>query len=207
MSEVIQKITLYDLLGYTIPGTILVSVSIYLFYFKDLLNLITNYDQFAGYLFAALIVSGYICGLAIAEVFAILFSLPVKSKWFSKGNGIEDIGYDIISDALTRAGILKNSTRIQDLRSTMKYMGYIYGIIQADSKYSRLHNYASLELVCGNMAIVSIACFGLYAYAVGKWQMVMIGLLFGCIFFANYHKLYWRKHFYVLCWFVEKYSV
>ncbi len=207
MSEVIQKITLYDLLGYTVPGTILVSVYIYLFYLKDHLDLITKYGQFAGYLFAALIVSGYICGLAIAEVFAILCSLPVKSKWFAKGNGIENIGYDNISDALARAGILKDPERIQDLKSTMKYMGYMYGIIQTDSKYTRLHNYASLELVCGNMAIVSIACFGLYAYAAGRWQLVIIGLLIGCIFFANYHKLYWRKHFYVLCWFVEKYSV
>ena len=84
MSEVIQKITLYDLLGYTVPGTILVSVYFYLFYLKDHLDLITKYGQFAGYLFAALIVSGYICGLAIAEVFAILCSLPVKSKWFAR---------------------------------------------------------------------------------------------------------------------------
>lgn len=204
MSSVIEKITLYDLLGYTVPGTILVSAAVYLFYLRDHGEEAAAYAQFSGYLFTALVFLGYLAGIAVAEIFAVISSLFRKCGWFQKGNGIADIGFDGITKALIHAGVLARGSSVSSADQVMKHMGYMYGTVQADPKYARLHNYASSELVSGNMSMVSAVCAGMYVYITRDWRILVFGLLLAGIFLMNYHKMYWRKHFYVICWFVEK---
>lgn len=207
MSNIIEKITLYDLLGYTVPGTILVTIWGYVY-----LNNICMIDSFldcckdyAGYLFTALFICGYVIGIAISELTYILSKIIEKREWFMKENEIGIIGYNIIAKALKQAGLIQDENEIKNMKDAQKYIRCIYGIMQADSKYSRLHNYASSELICRNLSFVALNC-GIAVFCVtNKYIAILFGIILAGIYMERWKKQHWRKKFYTVSWFVDKY--
>lgn len=69
--EVLQKITIYDLLGYTVPGTIMVGVLEVCFFSSWLFD-----EKYLGYICGATILLGYVLGMMIAEMGQCDFDHP-----------------------------------------------------------------------------------------------------------------------------------
>lgn len=72
--EVLQKITIYDLLGYTVPGSILIGIMVICFYKPDIQFLLGTYEKQWGYIFAVIILLGYVTGLVLAQFGKIFFA-------------------------------------------------------------------------------------------------------------------------------------
>ena len=79
------------------------------------------------------------------------------------------------------------------------------GEIQADSQYSRLHNYASAELLYKNMVVVSVLAMGI---GVGQQNMteIIIGAVSVVLFARRWIRFAERSRGYTICWFVQKYD-
>lgn len=208
MSNIIEKITLYDLLGYTVPGTILLSIwgYVYLVSINQEVRFFICYRNYAGYLLAALVVLGYVIGIAMSEITYIVAGKIEKMKWFKSENEINKIGHTVIARALKQAGMISNENEIPNMEAVEKYMRYMYGIIQVDTKYGRLHNYASSELICRNMSFAAFTC-GIAVFIVAReWIVILCGIILTGAYLCRWRKQYWRKKFYVVSWFVEKYT-
>ena len=81
----------------------------------------------------------------------------------------------------------------------------MYSEIQADSQYSRLHNYASAELLYKNMVVVSVLAMGI---GVGQQNMteIIIGAVSVVLFARRWIRFAERSRGYAICWFVQKYD-
>lgn len=208
MSNIIEKITLYDLLGYTIPGTILLSVCgyVYLVSIGQEVSFFVRYRNYTGYLMAALIILGYVIGIAMSEITYCVAEKIKNDKWFNSKNKIEKIGYTTIAKALKRAGMIQDENVISNFETLENYIKYMYGIIQVDSKYARLHNYASSELICRNMSFVAFTCGIAIYFVVRECTVIICGIILTGAYMCRWRKQYWAKKFYTVSWFVEKYT-
>lgn len=141
MDSVFEKITLYDLFAYFVPGFVfmcLICVS-----FSP--GLLTHYDPvvwdgLTGYVTFAFFVFDYVAGIAISSVTDFLCN-----KIFRKPEEIDEIG---LKRALLNSGLqLDEITGIGEGKQPIpqNIALYIYADIQADSNYKRIHNYASSE--------------------------------------------------------------
>ena len=72
--EVLQKITIYDLLGYTVPGTIMVGVLEACFFSSWLFD--EKYENYLVSICEATILLGYVLGMMIAEMGQCDFDHP-----------------------------------------------------------------------------------------------------------------------------------
>ena len=212
--EVLQKITIYDLLGYTVPGTIMVGVLEVCFFSSWLFD-----EKYLGYICGATILLGYVLGMVIAEITSLIYE-KVWKKVLAKINRpcqegeLNNLGKEVVTKALIQAGIIENGTELS-LSDIEKYYSYMYADIQSDPKYARVHNYASSELVCKNTAFVllisSILCIfrknvldSENETAIAIAVIVVVGSLGGFILFLRYLKQKNRKNTYTLDWFVQK---
>lgn len=237
--EVLQKITIYDLLGYTVPGTILVGIMEICFVLPRLS--MQDCEKYIGYICAVTILMGYVTGIAISELAGMIFSIirklaeiafPKVKTWIEKfplavqmlvkkiflkirkSSEIENIEAAIVTTALINAKIIQGSPQPLTAKDIKKYYGYMYACVQTDANYSRIHNYASSELVCKNLAIVFLISTILlckfrasmiFRLGLTTGRVMLIGLV-GAIFCAKRGlKQESRKDDYMIDWFVQKY--
>lgn len=202
--EVLQKITLYDLLGYAVPGTVLVigAGACMLGETEDM----SLYGDYAGYISAGIILLGYILGIAISEMSEFLGSFIKKTTWFQKKKRAGNLDKEVVADALEKAGVLKNKSDALSSEKLNSYSTYMYSEIQADSNYSRIHNYASAGLTCRNMALVALLltivwCMNLETH---KICTGFAGIFLAWMFLRRWRKQCWKKEEYTVNWFVQK---
>lgn len=210
MSSVIEKITLYDLLGYAIPGTVFIGLIGWACVMRWDIDFLEKYKDYTGYVIAVWLVLGYVFGIVISEIMSSFFELFIKdSGWFQKRSAIVGNDYKAIAKALVKAGLIQNKKEIQSMNDAMKYMTYMYSIIQSDPKYNRVHNYASLELLCKNMAFVfgvgSIAALWCIKECCILIVLLALFLISSFMFARRWRKVYWKKRSYTISWFVDKY--
>lgn len=207
MSNIIEKITLYDLLGYTLPGTVLVGAwsCAYLISAGWELCSFAECKDYAGYILAALLVSGYAIGIALSEVTYLCSKWIEKTEWFQNGNEIDKIGYTVIAEALANAGLIQKTNETSNKAAVKKYMKTMHAMTQTDSRYSRLHNYASSELLCRNLAFDALGCGAAVFKVTGNVAAVLCGIFLAVVYIIRWRKQYWNKKYYVVSWFVEKY--
>lgn len=203
MDNFFEKFTLYDLLGYTIPGTILLVVMA-----KDVL--IKAYElelleNFMIYICLTALVLGYCIGVAVAGVVRAFETVILKSKFCNYE--FEKIGYEAIKRALYNAGVINENTEVNSEEDVQKHLGYMYGEIQSKAKYKRLHNYAAMELFCENMSFVC----GLSTVIISirdnaSCWIVVCGVLLVCLFGFQANTFNERKDFYAVAWFVKSHK-
>lgn len=246
--EVLQKITVYDLLGYTVPGTIMVYV-IQICFYRNRIN-IDKLGQNLGYYFAVIILLGYVTGMILSEISNVLcgiknlilyfgrkLSARIKNKSFETENicfkllelmdklmrnisqirnifsgeqkELSTIGCDKTVEALIAAGIVQKGTILSE-DEIEKYIGYMFADIQSDASYSRVHNYASSELVCKNLAIVvalsSVLLFRYRPTLLINRGGIGIGLLSALLLYCRGIRQKNRKLDYTLDWFIQKHT-
>lgn len=202
--ELLQKLTLYDLFGYTLPGVIAL-----LLYNGDLSYLADNLTLGGLVL---LIVLGYVAGVAITELADCLECLLNKvlgdnmiNKYWENICKVYGISEAKVNVALKKANLIENTMNDSADVMVKRYMTYMYSEIQADSQYSRLHNYASAELLYKNMVVVSVLAMGI---GVGQQSMteIIIGAVSVALFARRWIRFAERSRGYAICWFVQKYD-
>ena len=210
MDSVFEKITLYDLFAYFVPGfafMCLVSAGF-------LPGILAHYnsavwDGMAGYVSFVFLMFSYVVGIAISSVTEF-----ACRKIFHRMEAIDLTG---LKRALLNSGL--NSDEITYLGEGKQPIPqnialYIYADMQADSNYKRIHNYTSSESLYRNL-------FG--AFLLGGLLTELLGFLEGwpmlaqikyiyageaglaIIFLSRWKRFRKKKMEYAVRWFVGKY--
>lgn len=193
--ELLQKITLYDILGYTFPGCTLLYIWNY--------SKISEVRQESFFFIGMFLVLGFVLGIIVSESGVILCDCLAEK--FEK-NFIDNIKIplDVIERAFLKSGIISVTSTDFSLKIVKERFPEIYADIQTDKNYSRLHNYASAELLYRNMAVVSMVCGIKYACEVEKFELAVC--VVSCtLFFRRWWRFYKKKNSYCLAWYVQKY--
>lgn len=197
--ELLQKLTLYDLLGYTLPGSALILILQY-----DCI-LQQEYGEGFPYLmyFVYVLILGYLLGIMISEIMRqILDIIFDEKKVWKKVCSKYAVTSEKIKDALIAANLTDSS---EDENKVSKYKSQMYSDIQVDPAYSRIHNYASAELLYKNMIFVTIVCSvaGIIQNTPFLFGVGVVGII---CFGMRWKRFYEKKVGYMLCWFIKKYS-
>lgn len=197
--ELLQKLTLYDLVGYALPGTIFWCLT----YWDEINNKLPLTEEGSLKGWVLLILIGYVTGILISEIAErILKKIPARVT-IQEFMGELAISEDAMSVALKKANILSDGEKM-NASILKKCIFPIYANIQTDSSFYRLHNYASAALLYKNMAIV----FAVYA-CIMIWNMdikCIFGILGTILFYGRCKRFDEKKVGYALCWFVQKYG-
>ncbi len=200
--EVLQKLTLYDLLGYALPGAVLLLV-----YGKDHLDAVSDEGAKGGIL---LLLFGFLIGIAISEIMQWmewgLRKVRGKKQWLKLCEKYS-LTAERMGQALKNAQMIKASDKDTEdisLEDCREYQAAVYADIQTDPKYSRIHNYASAALLYKNMVFVT--AFGVWRVW-GNWEPKEVAflLIVSLCFFARWVRFREKKVGYAMCWFVDKY--
>lgn len=202
--ELLQKLTLYDLLGYTLPGVAFLGICISNGFLPELEQ---AQDSGAVY-WCAIIILGYIVGIIMTELMELCGKLCKKiglNKQYS--DQIMEI-YGISELELKKALEKSKGMNIEQCNNggelLHKYRSYIYSDIQMDEQYSRLHNYASAELLYKNMTFVFAAALVMAVLQL-VWSNIIISVIGMVCFLIRFRQFHERKIGYAACWFVQKY--
>lgn len=195
--ELLEKITLYDLLGYTLPGCVLLYV----------LGVFEDPGSGAGFFSVMVfIVIGYVTGILISEASAWL----TGGKTFSeklKRTAEKKIKPDpeTVKRALMKANVLPDPAPAADMDLVWNYFAVMYADIQIDGSYSRIHNYASAVPLYKNMAVVSAVCIVAYALR-QQWIFCVVSAAAAILFVHRWRRFEIKKILYTVSWYVQKYS-
>ena len=202
--ELLQKLTLYDLFGYTLPGVIAL-----LLYNGDLSYLADNLTLGGLVL---LIVLGYVVGVVFTELADCIVCLLNKvlgdnmiNKYWENICKVYGISDAKVNDALQKAKLIESPLNDSEGAMARRYMTFMYSEIQADSQYSRLHNYASAELLYKNMVLVSVLAMGIGVVQQNMTEII-IGAVSVVLFARRWIRFAERSRGYAICWFVQKYD-
>ncbi len=205
MESFLEKVTLYDFYGYTLPGCyflLLTSAS----RAKQVFGLLIKYKDTALYLFFVFLLLGFVAGLLFTQISSVVFGKilkPDRSHYMSQES--LGISFGLIQKALFHAGLIDDSQKI-DGANLGKYGWVMFSDIQVDPKYRRLHNYASMELLFKNMSLASAIGGVLVSWSMG-WAWLYLPC-FGAAVLLGWQGCQFtvKKEVYTLFWFVEKYA-
>ena len=224
MNSAIEKITLYDFFGYLIPGLtfLLLAAAGPVFEYKEMQELIADNT---GIVVSVSLLCGFVCGLVLSEVFGLISDIykKAKKKYFAGNGETQKSELDVLEEG---SGINKESIRRAIERSgykrghnsSGKILSIMYGNIQADEQYKRIHNYASSEVLAKNLAtavlagglaeIIWMALTGNRLFS--KGVSGLISVIWLCVFLLlvrRYRKFGKKKERYTVIWFVQKYRI
>lgn len=207
MSGFLEKITLYDLLGYTIPGFAFVLIMLYGLYSPDTLILLETYKSFNGFFAIVLLVVSYSVGIALSELGRVVDW--IISKVLKKGYTFDNM--ESIKRAMENSKFWEEQTDMEVNASAIKMM---YSDIQTDENYKRIHNYASAGVMYKNMftslflgdtiLLIRHMFFGKnYPYFT-----ICFCVLFSLylIFFVRWRRFEEKRNNYTINWFIKKYT-
>lgn len=226
MESLIEKITLYDILGYFIPGSLFLCLLVFgtLPEFLKLTLDISN--ECMAYVGFVLVVFSYVFGIAISTIARWGCSLI---RWICKTLPFVNIDIKVESDtiesALIKSGVSKSEIDLQkkelgvnkgkSVALIKAFSTRVYADIQTDTDYKRIHNYASSEAMYKNLAF---ACWSgaVIPYVLKKIADLQINsrmnlfcvfeIILGIIFLFRWNRFYRKKVEYTWYWFVKKYS-
>lgn len=226
MESLLEKITLYDILGYFIPGALFWSLLICGMFpeFKKITSEIGGDNiTYFGFIF---VIFSYVFGIAISSVSRRICWVIQN---FGNKNHLDNINItvnpSVLEAALIRSGISeseieKENNKLKDRNektsSLVKaFSARVFADIQTDTNYKRIHNYSSSESMYKNLAF---AFFGgaILPYILKHFadlevssQMnlfCIIEIIIGVIFLFRWHRFYRKKIEYTWYWFIKKYS-
>lgn len=201
MDSIIEKITLYDILGYLVPGcTFLTFVLIRVFWGADS-NKMAYFKDGKGLFWGFFILAGYVSGIIISELARLLFFVLLK---FLKCCGIkqnEIIEECLLKEVLIAGNVIKADNQERELFP--KYFKVIYSNIQTDPAYRRIHNYASAEISCKNLSVALLLICAVY----WKFSGIIGSACIVSSFILAMRSLRFmrKKREYAVLWYVQKY--
>lgn len=203
--DLIKNLTLYDLLGYTFPGVILLEV---IQFHIDVFGKISVDGILAGIL-------GFVMGIVMAEFmdFIVTAVRGIHRRIRSRNHKLPDAGplqkccetigitREMLTRKLVESGMLPEGMK-PSFGEMEKYGKRIYAHIQKDAG-GRIHNYASAVLLYKNLVMVScvMAVLGCYSRRIVE---IIVGAVCCLAFFRRYRRFDRKVQEYALSWFLEE---
>jgi hypothetical protein len=219
MDSIIEKITMYDILGYMVPGLLFLILGFSETIFKSVSNgkfQIEKFGDFSAIIMLVVMVVAYASGIAMSEMMrwlCILFQKLAPKQM--KSSDIHSFNPQV-KQALKNSKYLLNEDEKGDVDIDYadKYFEAMYADIQADKNYSRIHNYASSECFYKNLAMATALGFVVNVFVLGgnyggiaePCQETVVAVILVVVFLKRYARFVGKKKWYTMRWFVEKYN-
>ncbi len=203
MNSVFEKVTLYDLLGYMVPGAVFVLLGITEPLFRLGSDEQKILSDFEGYFMTVFVIISYTSGIVLSEIARWVSCLI--DKVFGRKYTFENT--EAVKLALEKSHLVDRQ-KLQGALDSRKYFKIMYGVIQQEKDYGRIHGYASSEILYKNLAMA----FGLNAIlriGFSKIYSVPGGIIIcsaiAVIFFIRWRRFRDKKVKYTELWFRKKY--
>lgn len=213
MSSVVEKITLYDLLGYMVPGAVFLFVLVGNYFLTMPKEILQCYEKYVGMIAFVFVVCSYVCGILISELARYVFAVYTFFEKYSLDE-IEMKEFEKklpLKKALQESQLIEGQINMADADAVKHYTKIMYGDIQADEKFKRIHNYTSAEVLYKNLSMAFLLCavlagFGWSSWPAGQVTLPVAGCLIAAfVFMVRSFDFNCKKRRYTLIWFVEKY--
>ncbi|MCB6545885.1 hypothetical protein [Blautia glucerasea] len=229
MDNIFEKVTLYDILGYLVPGLLFEILSMVIFTLKYVyalgnipktqivLKILENSKNISGIITLGIIILAYCIGLVISEFGNLIENLwrcigkKEKKDWLKRVEKNIIVADEEIKEALIATGNY-NETKLLGTDLQNDYNRFMYATIQKDEKYKRIHNYSSAKLLYRNLmcAIVfaQIATCLFIRGGIGIWlnAYILVPCCVGILVLGmRWRRFYWKTIEYTKVWFVERY--
>lgn len=220
MGSVIEKITLYDILGYMLPGGLLEIIigSEYLMeqYIQEKTKRVSRIIDYDGS-YKMVIAVAYCAGIVISEIFERIIRQIFGEYTIRKSDS--GISEETLKKALKNSGMvtdgeLRNAQKLSVYNLQKEYGMLMFGEIQNEKQYQRIHNYASGKTMYLNL-FGAMAIGGIYIIihliilkTLGLKELVYGVIYAGAMiaFLCRYFTFKRKQEEYTRIWFVEKYT-
>ena len=232
MDSLAEKVTLYDLLGYLFPGCIMDLMILAGLYHKytDWFSKFSVKECPVGFYLAFFGIS-YLAGLTLSELSTWIVSFynayaaerikKIKKavmKWGRNGRApeadgaVKEIGQTGISverlaEALEKSGVEGGRDEIKrkiEIDGWKIYKARMYGAIQYKGEYKRIHNYASMKVLCKNLVLaLVVGQVVLRLCGVFSWIFLAVVVPVAVLLMARGIRFGRKKNMYTVIWFTD----
>lgn len=216
MNSIIEKITLYDFFGYLIPGSVFMSLLLVRLIQGLGSDGLTDLKDFKSQLTVIFLLWSFLSGLILSELARVISDFVdkrgLKDTYVNSVKKAANIDESMLKEAIKKSKLVENGDLIQNT-NLLNYLPMIYGAVQSDEKYKRLHNYASSETMYKNLtAAVLLGGIPEILFLPQKLQcgiiagIVVVWILSVILLMRRYYRFRIKKSAYSLIWFIEKYQ-
>lgn len=216
MNSIIEKITLYDFFGYLIPGSVFMSLLLVRLIQELGSDGLTDLKDFKSQLTVLFLLWSFLSGLILSELARVISDFVdkrgLKDTYVNSVKKAANIDESMLKEAIKKSKLVENGDLIQNT-NLLNYLPMIYGTVQSDEKYKRLHNYASSETMYKNLtAAVLLGGIPEILFLPQKLQcgiiagIVVVWILSVILLMRRYYRFRIKKSAYSLIWFIEKYQ-
>lgn len=216
MNSIIEKITLYDFFGYLIPGSVFMSLLLVRLIQELGSDGLTDLKDFKSQLTVLFLLWSFLSGLILSELARVISDFAdkrgLKDRYVNSVKKTANIDESMLKEAIKKSKLVENGDLIQNT-DLLNYLPMIYGTVQSDEKYKRLHNYASSETMYKNLtAAVLLGGIPEILFLPQKLQcgiiagIVVVWILSVILLMRRYYRFRIKKSAYSLIWFIEKYQ-
>lgn len=216
MNSIIEKITLYDFFGYLIPGSVFMSLLLVRLIQELGSDGLTDLKDFKSQLTVLFLLWSFLSGLILSELARVISDFVdkrgLKDRYVNSVKKAANIDESMLKEAIKKSKLVENGDLIQNT-NLLNYLPMIYGTIQSDEKYKRLHNYASSETMYKNLtAAVLLGGIPEILFLPQKLQcgiiagIVVVWIFSVILLMRRYYRFRIKKSAYSLIWFIEKYQ-
>lgn len=216
MNSIIEKITLYDFFGYLIPGSVFMSLLLVRLLQELGSDGLTDLKDFKSQLTVLFLLWSFLSGLILSELARVISDFAdkrgLKDRYVNSVKKTANIDGSMLKEAIKKSKLVENGDLIQNT-DFLNYLPMIYGTVQSDEKYKRLHNYASSETMYKNLtAAVLLGGIPEILFLPQKLQcgiiagIVVVWILSVILLMRRYYRFRIKKSAYSLIWFIEKYQ-
>lgn len=216
MNSIIEKITLYDFFGYLIPGSVFMSLLLVRLIQELGSDGLTDLKDFKSQLTVLFLLWSFLSGLILSELARVISDFAdkrgLKDRYVNSVKKAANIDESMLKEAIKKSKLVENGDLIQNT-DLLNYLPMIYGTVQSDEKYKRLHNYASSETMYKNLtAAVLLGGIPEILFLPQKLQcgiiagIVVVWILSVILLMRRYYRFRIKKSAYSLIWFIEKYQ-
>lgn len=209
MGNLLEKITLYDLLGYTFPGCVLLLL-LFLSFPTTVSSFLTEWEEYLGIIYFIFFLTSYFSGIILSELTEMFAWIgrnvtTVKPAWEKDASLGEQI-----AKALKSSGYPESREQICETIKNQglgRYMGYMYGSIQVNAEYQRIHDYASAYVMYKNLGAAFIIGTVFLCRSLG-WNFVVLaaGGFLSLLLINRSIRFYQKKNQYAVIWFLDKFA-
>lgn len=234
MGAVLEKITLYDILGYLLPGCVLM---ILVSYGAGQAGMSLDpgwWSDSEGFGYFVFFLISYLIGIVLSEIMrwvwevcewlrsvlkqkcpetdSVIFSRIMSFRKREKGKKRTDIWNEEIEEALLKSGVKSRTDKLKDGMEKesldKKYLKYMYGCIQGIDKYKRVHNYASAQVLYKNVAgaLLIGLFFTQYFCDVDNPWLSVVCIIMGVVFIERSIRFEKKKCEYAVIWFLTEFN-